>query len=317
MNGFGSSSNSGTYGSHISGSTSTPQNHSHNPATTTGVNTQVPYLSPQQPEYPDPPPFYSLPQQPVPFYPSSFGYGFAGNMGSFQSSRSNSQQSHSNGSQYASKTFQGSNGGFKGKNFRQNGNSSWSGNIDIRTNVVIKCQICNKRGYTAANCYHRNNNNVSGNGFWVECQICGKRSYSTLECFHRGNYVFQGHPPPPFFNAMSAQQTSSYGPADSWIVDFGASHHMTADMNGLSQVMPFEGSEKITIRNGIDLSIQSVGPANKRDIVSRKEYAKRIVPDSSFPKEQGFTICSFIFSSFGRASSEVTHLALEVGSSCQ
>ncbi|XP_068340467.1 uncharacterized protein [Pyrus communis] len=58
---------------------------------------------------------------------------------------------------------------------------------------------------------------------------------------------------------MNAQQTPQYVPTYSWIVDSGASHHMTADIIGLSQVMPFEGSEKITIGNGTNLHIKSSG----------------------------------------------------------
>lgn len=58
---------------------------------------------------------------------------------------------------------------------------------------------------------------------------------------------------------MNAKQTPQYVPADSWIVDSGAYHHMTADMTGLSQVMPFEGSEKIIIGNGTNFPIKSVG----------------------------------------------------------
>lgn len=132
MNGYGSSSNSGTSSSSIYGSTSNPQNHSHIPATITGVITQVPYLNPQQPEYLVLPQFYPMPQQPVPFYPPPFGYGFAGNMRGFSSSGSNSQQSNMNRVQYGPRNFNGSkrqnnyinNGGYKGKNFKQNGNSS-------------------------------------------------------------------------------------------------------------------------------------------------------------------------------------------------
>lgn len=80
--------------------------------------------------------------------------------------------------------------------------------------------------------------------------------HSALECLHRGNYAFQGNPSPPSINAMNTQQTPQYVPANSWIVDSGASHHMTAYMTGLSEVMPFEGSEKITIDNGTTLPIQ-------------------------------------------------------------
>lgn len=45
---------------------------------------------------------------------------------------------------------------------------------------------------------------------------------------------------------ITAQQTSQFYPSDAWIVGSGASHHMTAYVNGLSQVAPFEGNEKIT-----------------------------------------------------------------------
>ncbi|KAB2608246.1 hypothetical protein D8674_011414 [Pyrus ussuriensis x Pyrus communis] len=48
-------------------------------------------------------------------------------------------------------------------------------------------------------------------------------------------------------------------PQDTWIVDAGASHHITSDISALSQVTPFEGSEKITIGNGTGLPIKNIG----------------------------------------------------------
>lgn len=47
--------------------------------------------------------------------------------------------------------------------------------------------------------------------------------------------------------SMAAQQTSQIYPNNAWIVDSGASHHMTADVSSLSQVAPLESNEKITI----------------------------------------------------------------------
>lgn len=58
---------------------------------------------------------------------------------------------------------------------------------------------------------------------------------------------------------MQAQQTTQVLPQDSWIVDSGASHHMTADVTSLSQVIHFQGSENITIGNGSSLAIQNIG----------------------------------------------------------
>ncbi|KAB2594907.1 hypothetical protein D8674_030357 [Pyrus ussuriensis x Pyrus communis] len=48
-------------------------------------------------------------------------------------------------------------------------------------------------------------------------------------------------------------------PQDTWIVDSGVSHHITSDISALSQVKPFEGSEKITIGNGTGLPIKHIG----------------------------------------------------------
>lgn len=58
---------------------------------------------------------------------------------------------------------------------------------------------------------------------------------------------------------MVAQQTPQYVKQYSWIVDVGASHHITADVNAFNQVTPFESSEKITIGNGTGLTINNIG----------------------------------------------------------
>ena len=58
---------------------------------------------------------------------------------------------------------------------------------------------------------------------------------------------------------MNAQQSPHSFPQDTWIVDSGASHHITSDISALSQVKPFEGSEKITIGNGTGLPIKHIG----------------------------------------------------------
>ncbi|TQD96597.1 hypothetical protein C1H46_017758 [Malus baccata] len=112
-------------------------------------------------------------------------------------------------------------------------------------------------GHTAANCYQRNINTSTSN-YVVECQICGKRGHSALDCYQRSNYSYQGQLPPSSLSAMQAQQTTPFVPQDAWIVDSGAYHHMTADVNTLNHVTPFEGSDKITIGNALALSSNPV-----------------------------------------------------------
>lgn len=70
-------------------------------------------------------------------------------------------------------------------------------------NVVIECQICNKRGYTEVNCFHRNTN-IYSNGFVVECQICRKRGHAALDCYQMSNYTYHNQPPPSSMNALNA-----------------------------------------------------------------------------------------------------------------
>ncbi|KAM2874298.1 hypothetical protein COP2_017588 [Malus domestica] len=274
-------------------SSSNAQTHNHIPGNTGGIITAGSYGSTppisesslnnsliqpnfQQPVYSAPPqqfqqPFYSAPPlQPIMFPGQPYGYGFVGNSteqnnsatqfnGGFQFWARGQSSNQYRGNNYRNNnTFRGR--GYGSSNSRQSGHNSWSGNTNTRSNVVIECQICNKRGHTAVNCYQRNSNS-SNSSFVIECQICGKRGHLALDCYQMNNYSFQGQSPPTSLSAMNAQQAPQFSPQDNWIVDSGASHHMTADINALTQVTPFEGSDKIIIGNGTGLSIHNIGSA--------------------------------------------------------
>lgn len=87
-------------------------------------------------------------------------------------------------------------------------------------------------------------------GHVVECQICGQHGHSVLDCHHRNNFAYQGTTSALSLTIMQAHALSNLLPQDSWIVDTGASHHMTADLNSLQQVISYAGIDKITIGNG-------------------------------------------------------------------
>ncbi|CAL2247762.1 unnamed protein product [Prunus armeniaca] len=63
-----------------------------------------------------------------------------------------------------------------------------------RSQAIPECQICNKRGHTAPNCYYRVPDASSPP--ILECQICRKKGHITLNCYHRANFAYQGTPPP-------------------------------------------------------------------------------------------------------------------------
>ena len=94
------------------------------------------------------------------------------------------------------------------------------------------------------------------------CQICGKKGHIAFEYYHRNNYSYQLLAPPASITAMTAQGSQEFNPnadaqqvhdfngVDTWVLDTGATHHMTVNMENLNQTRPYNGEEKIIIGNG-------------------------------------------------------------------
>lgn len=72
-------------------------------------------------------------------------------------------------------------------------------------------------------------------------------------------YASTSFPPSTSMTAMFAQNVAPYQIGEAWILDTGASHHMTSDVHNLNQVVPFEGFDKIKIGNGQGLPIKHIG----------------------------------------------------------
>ena len=45
----------------------------------------------------------------------------------------------------------------------------------------------------------------------------------------------------------------------SWVLDIGATHHLTSDLNNLTIHNPFTGGDKVIVRDGKGLSIANIG----------------------------------------------------------
>ncbi|KAM2253909.1 hypothetical protein ACFX1S_008245 [Malus domestica] len=58
---------------------------------------------------------------------------------------------------------------------------------------------------------------------------------------------------------MSTQNSGEVATTDSWVVDTGASHHMTPDVTVLNRATPYEGTEKIIVGNGESLEVTHIG----------------------------------------------------------
>lgn len=89
------------------------------------------------------------------------------------------------------------------------------------------------------------------------CQICNRTGHSALDCYHRMDYSFQGRHPPAKLAAMVASFNSR---SDStWYADSGATNHITNDLNKRSVHSDYQGKDHVSIGNDRGLTIAHTG----------------------------------------------------------
>ncbi|KAE8679934.1 Phospholipase D p1 [Hibiscus syriacus] len=118
----------------------------------------------------------------------------------------------------------------------------------------------------------------------LQCQLCGKTSHLVDRCWHRFDEDFPGvttnnnaysknESSTAYYAANNnrndvgcdcgASQKSSFNKSqagrEQWIVDSGATHHVTSDDMNVSQPMDFNNLGKLTVGDGVALEIKSVG----------------------------------------------------------
>ncbi|KAI4297314.1 hypothetical protein L6164_037208 [Bauhinia variegata] len=88
---------------------------------------------------------------------------------------------------------------------------------------------------------------------FVHCQFCEKPGHTAKTC-----YKIVGRPP----NQPSHIVNFAHGngnPSNQWIVDSGASHHVTNDFQNLSLYNDYPGSDQVLVGDGTSLSITHLG----------------------------------------------------------
>jgi hypothetical protein len=89
------------------------------------------------------------------------------------------------------------------------------------------------------------------------CQVCNKQGHIALDCYNRSNdsysCVSQGQP-------YAYYSSSSSGQDYNWYPDSGATHHLTSDINNLNlKSDDYIGSNQIKIGKGTGLPIHHIG----------------------------------------------------------
>ena len=124
------------------------------------------------------------------------------------------------------------------------------------------------------------------------CQVCNKPGHFALQCYHRfdSSYASEARP------SMQALLATPSAPQDpNWYTDSGATHHLTADLGNLNlRADDYNGPDQIRVGNGTGLSVKHVGstqlshptsPFILRDVLHVPHITKNLISVHKFTKD--------------------------------
>ncbi|CAA7049059.1 unnamed protein product [Microthlaspi erraticum] len=105
--------------------------------------------------------------------------------------------------------------------------------------------------------------NNSTRGYQGKCQLCGVFGHSARRCpqLPQQQAPASGLLPTPQrpWQPQANVATASPHPSAAWLMDTGATHHMTSDLHNLSHNQPYSGNDAVLIGDGSGLSISHTG----------------------------------------------------------
>jgi len=110
------------------------------------------------------------------------------------------------------------------------------------------------------------NNRLPAHPYLGHCQMCGTQGHTAKRCpsfqlvhVHGPNSASSSNGMPSPWNPQANFSSSSPSIATSWLLDSGASHHVTADLNNLSLHTPYTGHDDVMLGDGTNLPISHTG----------------------------------------------------------
>jgi hypothetical protein len=92
------------------------------------------------------------------------------------------------------------------------------------------------------------------------CQICWKQGHYAIDCYHRMDFAYQGKNSTTKLAAMASASNIQYTQSvETWFTDSGALDHISASSNNLSPQVPYHGQEQVSVGNGQQVLIQTIG----------------------------------------------------------
>lgn len=90
------------------------------------------------------------------------------------------------------------------------------------------------------------NHNFHGSSYFgqrISCQICGNTSHEVIDCFDRMNPEILGKIPHTKLAVMYAHYSSK--PSPLWLLDSGASSHITNEISNIASPSLYNGEDKV------------------------------------------------------------------------
>ena len=136
----------------------------------------------------------------------------------------------------------------------------------------------NQTQFTSSDRGRGRNNGINGRGrgrnngrYTPRCQLCGQFRHRVLEYRERFNKMLHGHQNAPaaqnnqpFPYAYNLNLNTSNVPQDHshWYPDSGATHHVTNDVQSLTDPALYQGTNQLQVGNGSGLIIHSTGSSS-------------------------------------------------------
>lgn len=101
----------------------------------------------------------------------------------------------------------------------------------------------------------------------LHCQLCNKPGHEAINCWQRGNQTdYPSRRPNPRDTQRQAHLTTGSSPYaiidPNWYFDTGATDHVTPDLNKLHLQESYTGADKLQVRNGTNFQISHSGSSS-------------------------------------------------------